>query len=190
MPNLVLYCCTEERDMANSEKDKITKQGLEVFANVKLQMVQKGHFSLDEYLLPEDKVDLDRFIVETIADVQIYDKQYQLKEDDKPLITILYHLNDLPEGIGATTFEYRHKFRGCLYSQDKEIRRKTVGVYYKLLIGVVERAETIAITRAPDLFSRNLCVFEQSYPFDQLRQMIYEDVVYGSLLAPVLKAAV
>ena len=152
-------------------------------------MIQGGRIALDDYLLPDNKVDVDKFIAETIADVECYGSQ-QITEEDNPLVTVLYHLNYLPEYLGAKTFEYRHKFRDCLYSQDNSLREKCAAVYYRLLSGTLDQAEAIATIRAPDLFPGNPSVLEQSYKFDQLRQMVYEDVVHGSILAPALRVAI
>lgn len=113
----------------------------------------------------------------------------QITEDDKPLVTVLYHLNYLPEYLGAKTFEYRHAFRDSLYSKDGEVREKTAHVYYLLLKETLDNAERIAAIRSPDLFPENSSVLEQNYNFDQLRQMIYEDVVSGSIFTPALRVA-
>jgi len=130
-------------------------------------------------MIDEEQVDVERFIGETMRDLG-EPKYIVVPEQERSLVTLLYHLNILPEYI-RTTFDYRHEFQACLYSKDDTLRHKSAIVYSKLLRGTLEQAEAVKNYENPLM---------RHYRFDDMRKMIYEDVVHGSILAPLLRAAI
>ena len=145
-----------------------------------LRILQGGK-TIEHYLLPKGRVDAERFIVETIADFRSYGDK--IRKADEPLITVLYHLNYLPEHLMPDTFQYRHSFRDVLYRGDAILGEEISVVYYKLLSTTLAKAEAVARAQtqkaSPD-DSRSLALlyhFDGEH-FDELREMMHQDVLF------------
>ncbi len=143
-------------------------------------------------MLGNVKVDSERFIAETIAEFALCG--YKITKEDEPLVTVLYHLNYLPEHLMPNTFQYRHMFRDMIYGKDKILREETAVTYYKLLSETLAYAEVAAaqVRDASTSNSRSLALqygFD-GHHFDKLRGMIHTEILLRcSTIEPLSKSA-